>query len=105
MANFVTIRRWALREGANEDEVVRLVDDEIVPAYRRQPGCLSLNLLRVHNSPSFLAITYWENRTSYESWAGDAGQQWRDDYRPTLERWLGLMVFQEEMEADLLIVG
>jgi heme-degrading monooxygenase HmoA len=105
MHNFVTLRRWALREGASEDELLALVRDGIVPAYRRQPGCLSLNLLKVADSSSFLAITYWDSRASFENWAGEAGHQWREDYRPTLERWLELMVFQEELEADLLIVG
>lgn len=105
MANYVTLRRWALKDGADESAVLALVQDEIVPAYRRQPGCLSLNLLRVVTPPSYLAVTYWDSRASFEAWAGPPGEAWRDAYRATLERWLEMMAFQEEMEADLLIVG
>lgn len=103
--NFVTIRRWALKQGADEGALLALVRDEIVPAYRAQPGCLSLNLLRVYDSNSYFAITYWEDRAAFDRWVGPDGQTWRDTYRPVLERWLELMAFQEEHDADLVIVG
>lgn len=105
MSNYVTIRRWALKEGASEDDLLALVRDGIVPAYKRQPGCLSLNLLRVVEPRSYLAVTYWESHEAFDAWSGPEGQGWRDASRATLERWLELMVFQEEWDADLLIVG
>jgi hypothetical protein len=105
MANYVTIRRWTLKEGADEGAVLALVRDQIAPAYRSQPGCLSLNLLKLRDQPSYLAVTYWDSRASFDAWAGPPGQPWRDAYRPTLERWLELMAFQDDMEAELLVVG
>lgn len=105
MADYVTMRRWAIREGVDEAALLALVRDGIVPAYREQPGCLSLNLLRVNNPPSYLAVTYWESKAAFDAWAGAAGQTWRDDHRPTLERWLEMMVFQEEWDAELLVRG
>jgi quinol monooxygenase YgiN len=105
MGNYVTMRRWALKEGAQEQALMDVVRDGIVPAYRKQPGCLSLNLLRVGAGPSYLAVTYWEDRGAFDRWAGPQGQGWRDAYGPTLERWLELMVFQEEWDAELLIAG
>jgi heme-degrading monooxygenase HmoA len=105
MANYVTMRRWALKEGASEDDLVVVVREGIVPAYRAQPGCLSLNLLRLTSGRAYLAVTYWEGRAAFDAWAGPAGEPWRSEHRATLERWLELMVFQEEWDADLLIVG
>ena len=46
MGQFVTIRRWALKDGASENELVAHVRDRLIPAYREQPGCLELELLR-----------------------------------------------------------
>jgi heme-degrading monooxygenase HmoA len=105
MANYVTVRRWAMKEGASEDDLVAVVRDGIVPAYRKQPGCLSLNLLRLTTGRAYLAVTYWESRAAFDAWAGPPGEPWRAEHRATLERWLELMVFQEEWDADLLIVG
>lgn len=103
--NYVTIRRWALKSGSDEETLLRLVQDEVVPAYRAQPGCLSLNLLRVHDTNSYFAITYWESKAAFDAWTGPDGQSWRDAYRPVLQRWLEMMAFQEEFDADLVIVG
>src|SRR6185295_19634050 len=105
MANYVTMRRWALKESATEDDLVALVRDGIVPAYKAQPGCLSLNLMRQTAGRAYLAVTYWESRSAFDTWAGPEGEGWREQHRVTLGRWLELMVFQEEWDADLLIVG
>jgi heme-degrading monooxygenase HmoA len=103
MAEYITIRRWALKEGVAESALVDLVRDGIIPAYKKQPGCLRLTLLRVNDPPSYLAMTHWESKAAYDRWAGDDGQSWRDEYRPTLERWLEIMSFQDEWETELVI--
>lgn len=105
MADYVTIRRWTAKAGKQETDILQLVNDNIVDAWRKIPGCLSLNFLRVHNGVSYLAVTYWESKEHCERWAGPEGQPWRDEHRSILERWLELMAFQDEMEADLLVVG
>jgi heme-degrading monooxygenase HmoA len=66
---------------------------------------LSLNFLRVHGGSSYLAVTYWESKHASEAWAGADGAAWRQQHRSVLERWLDLMTFQDEIEADLLVVG
>lgn len=105
MADYITIRRWSLKEGANEQALVELVRNGIIPAYKQQAGCLRLMLLRVVDPPSYLATTHWESQAAYDQWAGDAGQAWRDEYRPTLEKWLELMVFEEEWETELVVAS
>ena len=103
MTKYVTMRRWSLKEDADEAALIALVRDGIVPAYRRQPGCLKLALLRTADPVSYLALTYWESRAAFDAWAGEGGQRWRDEYRLTLERWLELMSFNEEWTADVLM--
>lgn len=105
MADHVTIRRWALKPGVDEAALLSFVNENIVLAWRKIPGCLSLNLLRVHDGVSYLAVTYWRSKTDFESWTGPDGQPWRDEHRAILERWLEYMAFQDEMDADLLVVG
>jgi len=103
MAEYITIRRWALRDGAEEGELTALVRERIVPAYKQQPGCRKLELLRVPETRSYLAITHWDDRDAFAAWAGPDGQDWRDEYRATLERWLDLMVFQDEWDGSVLV--
>lgn len=103
--DYVTIRRWALKPEHDEATLLSFVDGELAPAWRKIPGCLSLNLLRVRDQPSYLAVTYWETKAACDAWGGTAGQSWRDEHRAVLERWLDLMSYQDEIEADLLVVG
>jgi heme-degrading monooxygenase HmoA len=105
MADYVTIRRWSLKQKTDEAALLSFVNDGIAPAWREIPGCLSLNFLRVRGGPSYLAVTYWQSKEAAETWAGPGGHDWREKHRGILERWLELTSFQDEMEADLLIVG
>jgi heme-degrading monooxygenase HmoA len=105
MADYVTIRRWALKQEHDEQALLAFVNESIVDAWREIPGCLSLNFLRVRGGSSYLAVTYWRAKADSEAWAGQAGAPWREQHRGVLERWLELMTFQDEMEADLLVVG
>jgi heme-degrading monooxygenase HmoA len=105
MADYVTIRRWSLKPVSDEADLLAFVNDGIVPAWRDIPGCLSLNFLRVRDHASYLAVTYWQSKDDAERWAGPEGHGWRERHRGVLERWLELMSFQDEMEADLLTVG
>jgi heme-degrading monooxygenase HmoA len=105
MADYVTIRRWALKQEFNEGTLLEFVNQGIVSAWREIPGCLSLNFFRVRGSISYLAVTYWDSKDAAETWAGAEGHDWRERHRAVLERWLELMTFQDEMETDLLVVG
>ena len=105
MVDYVTIRRWSLKPECDEAGLLAFVNDGIVPAWRRIGGCLSLNLLRVRGEWSYLAVTYWESKEHLDRWSGADGQAWRDEHRAVLEKWLALMSFQDEIEADLLVVG
>jgi hypothetical protein len=100
MVQFVTIRRWALKDNATETELVQHVRERLIPAYQEQPGCLELELLRTSDSGSYLAITHWDTRASFEAWAGPGGESWRKRYAGVLERWLEMMAFQAEWDAE-----
>ena len=102
---FVTIRRWALKDGASETELVEHVRERLIPAYREQPGCLDLELLRTSDSRSYLAITHWDTRASFDAWAGAGGASWRARYADILERWLAMMAFQAEWDAEEVASG
>jgi heme-degrading monooxygenase HmoA len=105
MGEFVTIRRWALKQASSEEELIAHVRDAIIPAYKEQPGCRELELLRTSDAGSYLAITHWDKRASFEAWAGPAGETWRVRHRADLERWLELMAFQAEWDAEEVVSG
>lgn len=105
MVDYVTIRRWSLKPERDEASLLAFVNEGIVPAWRKIKGCLSLNLLSVRGGASYLAVTYWESKDDLDRWSGPDGQAWREEHRAVLEQWLAFMSFQDEIEADLLIVG
>lgn len=102
MAEFATIRRWALNEGATEEQLLVLVREKMIPAYKQVPGCLRQHLFRAGHPPTYVALTFWDTKASADAWFGAAGQAWRDEHRETLARWLELMSFREELDAEVV---
>ena len=54
MSEFITFKRWAPRDGREEAELVELVREEIVPHFKKLPGCPGLGLLRILGARSYL---------------------------------------------------
>ena len=102
MAEFATIRRWALNEGATEEQLLALVREKMILAYKQVPGCLRQHLFRAGNPATYVALTFWDSKASADAWFGPAGQAWRDEHRETLARWLELMSFREELDAEVV---
>ena len=102
MTEFATIRRWSLNEGVDESVLLALVSERLIPAYKRVPGCLRQHLFRAGGPRSYVALTFWDGKASADAWAGAAGQAWRDEHRDILARWLELMSFREEFDAEVL---
>ena len=107
MSEFITFKRWALKDGSLESDLIDLVRKDIIPHFRKLPGCLRLGLLRIEGTRSYLALQYWESRESWEATTNsDYYRAWYEEYKPTLERWDELMTFEEEWEAkDMLDSG
>lgn len=104
MSEFITFKRWRLKDGRHESELVTLVETEIVPAYKKLPGCLRLGLLRIEGSRAYLATQHWESRTARDTTVNSSFYEaWFDAYKPTLERWDQIMEFEEEWEVAVLL--
>lgn len=101
MSEFVTFKRWSLRAGREESELVRLVREEIIPHYEKLPGFLRLGLFHIAGTRSYLALQYWKNRDTWRATVqSDDYQAWFGAYKPMLERWDELMIFEEEWESE-----
>ena len=97
---FTTFKRWALKDGCRESEIVELVRGAILPAYRKLPGCLGIGLLRIEGTPSYLATQVWESRAARDAAiSAETYSQWWSAYLPTLEQWDEMMIFEDEWEA------
>lgn len=101
MSRLVVVRRWTLRDGRSESELLDLVQNRVIPHYDRLPACVGLGLLRIHATRSYLALQHWESRKARQSvMSSDAYADWVDAYEPTLERWNDMMEFEEEWETE-----
>ena len=104
MAEFTAYKRWALRLGCDESELVELVSEQIVPHFRKLKGCLGLGLLRIEGTRSYLALQYWESRKRWRETTGsDYYKTWYEEYLPILDRWDEIMIFEEEWDAEDLL--
>ena len=107
MPQFVIVKRWALREGHSESELLDLAREDVAPHYDSLPGCLGLGLLRIRGTRSYLAMQYWESREAWKSaTSSDSYSEWLDEpsgsnpYEPSLERWNIIMEFEDEWETE-----
>ena len=107
MAEFITYKRWVLKEECDESELVELVREEIVPHFRKLQGCLGLGLRRIEGTRSYLALQHWESRDRWSETTGsDYYKTWYEQYLPILDRWDEIMEFKEEWDTeDLLGTG
>jgi heme-degrading monooxygenase HmoA len=103
MTEFATIRRWSLNEAVDETVLLSLVSERLIPAYKKVPGGLRQHLFRAGGSRSYVALTFWESKRAADVWAGPAGQAWRDEHGDILARWLELMSFREEFDAEVVV--
>ena len=104
MPSFITFKRWTLREGRKESELVELVCTEIAPHYKKLPGFLRLGLLHVKGTRSYLALQYWHSRGQWLAMTdSDYYHTWHQEYVPILNRWNEIMEFEEEWEVEDLL--
>ena len=104
MAEFVTYKRWRLKDGKRESDLVELVRNEIAPHYGKLKGCVRLGLHRIRrDTSSYLALQHWQSRETWEATtSSDFYRLWLNEYQPILERWDQLMEFEDEWEAELV---
>ena len=104
MAEFTTVKRWSLVDGHQESELVRLVQGEILTAYRKLPGCLGLGLRRIEGTRSYLASQHWESRASRDAAiSSESYPEWSNEYGPALREWDTVMTFEEEWECKSVL--
>jgi quinol monooxygenase YgiN len=104
MAAFVTYKRWRLKDGQREADLVDLVRNEIAPHYAALEGCVRLELHRISGADSYLALQHWQSRGVWERTTSSAFYEaWINAYRPILTRWDQLMDFEDEWEAEVLL--
>jgi hypothetical protein len=103
---FVTFKRWALKEGYQEADLVELIRSEIMPAYAQLDGCLGIGLLRIEGEQVYLATQYWQSQTARDAVsASEMYATWWQAYQPSLEKWDEMMLFVDEWEAVDVLGG
>ncbi|MEZ4708181.1 MAG: hypothetical protein R3A44_13300 [Caldilineaceae bacterium] len=104
MGEFITFKRWALKEGQAEADLVALIQNEIMPHYAKLTGVHKLELLHIDGTRSYLATQHWESRAVRETVVSSAFyQEWFKAYEPTLVRWDELMIFEDEWETERIL--
>jgi hypothetical protein len=104
MARFITMKRWRLKEGRTEAELLDLIEGSIAPHYKHLSDAVRLGLWRIDGTRSYLALQHWLSRTDREAVThSDAFQEWYRKYEPILERWDELMELEDEWETEELL--
>jgi hypothetical protein len=104
MAEFVTYKRWRLKDGKRESDLVDLVRDEIAPHYARLDGGVRLGLHRIRDTRSYLALQHWPSRAAWQTTtSSDLYTSWFAEYEPILARWDALMAFEDAWEAEVIL--
>ncbi len=101
---FLTFKRWRLKDSRDEKKLVALVRDEIIPAYKKLPGCLGLGLLRIEGTKSYFATQHWEDRAAYNAAiSSETYSDWWSAYLPALAQWDEMMEYEDGWETiDML---
>ena len=103
MPNFITFKRWSLRDGVEQGKLESLVRGEIVPHFKKLPGCLRLGLLHIADTRSYLALQYWSSRQTWEETTNSEDYaDWYHQYEPILERWNELVTFEQEWACEVV---
>jgi hypothetical protein len=106
LGEFVTIRRWRLKDGRHEGELLGLVRQHIEPHYHALSNDVRLGLLRIDGTRSYFAVQYWRTRAHWESVVrSDVYASWWKQYEPMLAQWDQLMEFEAEFETEELLSG
>jgi hypothetical protein len=104
MGHYITVKRWRLKEGRGEADLLALVTGSIMPHYARLSQAVRLRLWRVEATRSYWALQEWSSRAEREELLrSEAFQEWYRRYEPILARWDELMEFEDEWETEELL--
>ncbi len=103
MSSFLTYKRWRLRDDVEPSAVETIVRDKIVAHYRRLDATVRLRLEQIDDG-TVLAIQRWPDREHWQRvTTGPAFDAWFNDYRPLLDEWDQLVIFEAEWETRELL--
>jgi hypothetical protein len=104
MTAFVTYKRWRLKDGKPEADLVDLVRNKIIPHYARLGVPVGIALHRIADTSSYLALQHWPSRAAWEATtSSETYRSWLGEYEPILARWDLLMEFEDEWEAEVIL--
>jgi hypothetical protein len=104
MAALVTYKRWRLKDGKQEADLINLVRNEIIPHYAQLGESVRLGLQRIGDTSSYLALQHWPSRAAWEiTTSSDFYRSWLDAYGPILARWDQLMELEDAWEAEVIL--
>ncbi|MEM7020127.1 MAG: hypothetical protein AAF512_22645 [Pseudomonadota bacterium] len=104
MPEFTTFKRWQLKKGCQESELLDLVREQIIPHYQKLSNQVTLALLNIEGTQSYLALQYWESREIWEAtMQSDAFKNWFEAYQPILAQWDELVTFEDSWESVNLL--
>lgn len=104
MSQFITHKRWTLKDDRQESELVTLVRDAIAPHYKKLTGCTGLGLLRIRGTRQYITLQYWKDADTYEAAINSKEyESWYQEYQPALKRWYKLAAFEDEWECEDIV--
>ncbi|MBV7331308.1 hypothetical protein KFU94_24335 [Chloroflexi bacterium TSY] len=104
MATFTTFKRWRIKDGKDESDLLDIVSNQIIPHYRQLDLTVQLGLLRIDGTRSYLALQHWPSRAQWKTvTSSEKFKSWFQEYQPILETWEQIMEFEAEWETEDLL--
>lgn len=98
--SYVTGKTWQLRQGADEADLLVLLEEQIAPRYAALHDGVELGLLRLGEG-RYLATQRWPDRATFEAVTADEGyQRWLHRYGPVLALWDACATFVDEWAGE-----
>lgn len=104
MTEVLICSRWRLRDGRLETAVIGLMRYAMIPHYKKYDSRVTLGLLHIPNSRTYLTTQRWPSRETWETFPTSLlYESWFAEYEPILEQWDALMELEEEWECEELL--
>lgn len=100
MTAWVTGKVWRLVDGASEEDLLVLIEEQIAPRYAELHSGVELGLVRLEDR-RYLATQRWPDRATFETATSGPGYDaWLRRYRPTLAVWGGCASVESEWAGE-----
>jgi hypothetical protein len=98
--SYVTGKIWRLNDGAEEADLLVLLEEQVAPRYAELHEDVVLGLLRLDDG-AYLATQRWPDKAAFEAaTTGEDYDRWLRRYHPVLALWGASATLEQEWAGE-----